>query len=178
MPERRRSTLRFAAAIVAGLLALAACRDSGGEGEWFAVKGKLFEFNYRLGIATYVITLDALQPFGEGNFAVVHFEDPAGGEPLVLRQRLWPKLRHQTVTSPPLSCVIKDRPYAVDIRIEDPKGALLQRLAVTMTSNLDQSILPDRPLVIGPVYELNPDMSGHPDGKLDSGESADCPNPL
>lgn len=133
MPERRRSTLRFAAAIVAGLLALAACRDSSGEGEWFAVKGKLFEFNYRLGIATYVITLDALQPFGEGNFAVVHFEDPAGGEPLELRQKLWPKLRHQTLTSPPLSCVVKDRPYAVDIRIEDPKGALLQRLAVTMT---------------------------------------------
>ena len=177
MPDRRRTIVSLAAALLAGLLALAGCRDSGGEGEWFAVKGKLLEFNYRLGIATYVIRLDALRPFGEGNVAVVHFEDPAGGEPLELRQKLWPKLRHQTLTSPPLSCVVRDRPYAVDIRIEDPQGALLQQLAVTMTSNLDQSILPDRPLVIGPVYELNPDMAGHPDGKLDGGESADCPDP-
>lgn len=170
MPSRPR-----AAALAVFLLALAACRESGGEGEWFAVKGRLFEFNYRLGIATYVVTLDALKPFGEGNVAVVHFEDPAGGPPLQLRQKLWPKLRHQTLTSPPLACVVRDRPYAVDIRIEDAGGTLMQRIDLTMTSNLDQSILPDRPLVIGPVYELNPDMVGHPDGKLGVEPDRACP---
>ena len=55
----------------------------------------------------------------------------------------------------------------MEIRIEDKDGDLRQSFDITMTSSLDQSILPDRPLVIGPVYELNPDMVGHPDGKLD-----------
>lgn len=164
--------------IALGFLAtIAGCRDSGGEGDYFRVSGKLFEFNYRLGIATYVITLDALKPFDEGHLAVVDFEDPSGGAPIELRQKLWPKLPHQTLTSPPLSCVMRDRPYAVAIRIEDSEASVMQTIELTMTSNLDQSILPDRPLVIGPVYDLNPDMVGHPDGKLGEGEAGKCPSP-
>ncbi len=157
------------------MLAVAGCRESGGEDEYFAVSGKLFEFNYRLGMATYVVTLNPLQPIPDGMVAVVNFQDPAGGIPIEVRQNLWPKLPHQTLTSPPLSCVAKDRPYSVEIRIEDKDGDLRQSLDITMTSNLDQSILPDRPLVIGPVYELNPDMIGHPDGKLEGGQVR-CPS--
>jgi len=35
-------------------------------------------------------------------------------------------------------------------------------------------MLPDRPLVIGPKYELNPDLAGHPDGKLPDAQKPDC----
>ncbi len=161
--------------VLLSLAALAACRESGGEGEYFSLSGKLFEFNYRLGIATYVITLNPLKPIPEGLVAVVSFENPAGGAPIEVDQKLWPKLPHQTLTSPPLSCVVKDRPYAVAIRIEDQTGALVQSFDTTITSNLDQTILPDRPLVIGPVYELNPDMAGHPDGKLPDLTRGVCP---
>ena len=37
--------------VLAGALALAACRDSG-EGDYLAVAGKLFVFNYRIAQAT------------------------------------------------------------------------------------------------------------------------------
>ena len=30
-------------------------------------------------------------------------------------------------------------------------------------------MLPDRPLVVGPVYTPNPELAGHPDGKLAGG---------
>ena len=162
-------------ALVVSGLALGACRDSGKDGDLYAISGRLFEFNYRLGIATYVITLNALKPVGDGLIAAVDFDNPAGGAPLHVDQKIWPKLPHVTLTSPPLSCVVKNKPYAVTIRIKDPDGKLVQTLDTTLVSNEDQTILPDEPLVTGPKYELNPDLKGHPDGKLPDAPQRDCP---
>ena len=50
-----------------------------------------------------------------------------------------------------------------------------QTIDTTITSSLDQTILPDRPLVVGPVYTPNPDLAGHPDGKLPEGTGVACP---
>ncbi|TIY06542.1 MAG: hypothetical protein E5V18_12020, partial [Mesorhizobium sp.] len=111
----------------------------------------------------------------EGQVAVVSFQNPAGGDPIIVTQKIWPKLPHVTLTSPPLTCVVKDKPYAVSIRIEDSSGKLLQSFETTLTSSLDQSILPDRPLVVGPVYELNKDLAGHVDGKLPGEPKPSCP---
>ena len=59
-----------------------------------------------------------------------------------------------TLESPPLTCVVKDKPYAVSISIEGADGSRSCRsIDTTMISSQDQSILPDRPLVIGPLYE-------------------------
>jgi hypothetical protein len=81
-----------------------------------------------------------------------------------------------TLESPPLTCVVKDKPYAVAIAIEAADGKVVQKLETTITSTLDQSILPDRPLVVGPVYELNEELAGHPDGRLPNEPKPDCPS--
>ena len=99
--------LLFAAA------ALGACRDQGGEGEYFAISGKLFEFNYRLAKATYIVTLNPLQPMDGSQTAVVTLREPGRrradrGAPEDLAEA-----RHVTLESPPLTCVVKDKPYAV-----------------------------------------------------------------
>jgi hypothetical protein len=52
---------------------------------------------------------------------------------------------------------------------------LLQSFETTLTSSLDQSVLPDRPLVVGPAYELNKDLAGHADGKLPGEPKPSCP---
>ncbi|MBE7185637.1 MAG: hypothetical protein INR68_14665 [Methylobacterium mesophilicum] len=155
---------------------LAACRESGGEGEIFAIQGKLIVFNYRVASATYLVTLKPLRPMQEGDVAVARFENPAGGADIEVRQRIWPKLAHVTIESPPLSCIRKNRPYRAAIRIEDARGALRQTLDAMLTSSEDQSLLPDRPLVVGPAYTPNPDLAGHPDGKLDEGPQSTCPS--
>ena len=172
MPERFSRSIVVCIALI-GALALGACRDTGKD-QLFAISGKLFEFNYRLAIATYVITLKPLRPMEEGQVAVVSFQNPAGGDPIIVNQKIWPKLPHITLTSPPLTCVVKDKPYAVSIAIEGADGSVVQKLDTTITSSLDQSVLPDRPLVIGPKYELNPDLAGHPDGKLPDAQKPDC----
>jgi hypothetical protein len=170
---RERLTALF---FLAGLLALGACRQSGGEGEYFETAGKLFVFNYRVATATYLVNLKPLKPVGDGETAVVTFENPAGGDPIVVRQKIWPMLDKTTIESPPLRCVVKDRPYAVTIEIVGPDGTMLQTIKTTMTSSEDQSILPDRPLVVGPAYTPNPDLAGRPGGKLDVTNEADCPS--
>ena len=81
----RNMRARFTSLLVA-MLALGACRDTGGEGEYFQIDGKLFVFNYQVATATYLVNLRPLQPIGEGQTAVASFENPAGGEPIVVRQ--------------------------------------------------------------------------------------------
>jgi hypothetical protein len=166
---------RIATGAALALLALAACRESGGEGELFQISGKLFVFNYRVATATYLVTLAPLQPMRDGQTAVAMFEDPAGGPAIELRQKIWPKLDKVTLESPPLRCVVKDRPYAVSIAIEGPDGGVLQTIKTTMISSENQDLLPDRPLVVGPAYTPNPELVGHPDGKLPGGTGEACP---
>ncbi|MEP9387929.1 hypothetical protein [Mesorhizobium sp. KR9-304] len=163
---------------LAGMLGVSACRDSGGEGEFFAVAGKLFVFNYRVATATYLVNLVPLQPVEDGQAAVASFEDPAGGEAIVVRTRIWPKMAKTTIESPPLRCIVKNRPYKVSITIEGPDGAVRQTIETTMTSSEDQNLLPDQPLVVGPVYTPNPELAGHPDGKLPNPDVPPCPTAL
>jgi len=162
--------------LLAMVMVLGSCRESG-DGDRFEVSGRLFVFNYRVAIATYLVTLKPLAPMREGDIAVAAFEDPAGGDAIVVRQKIWPKLDKVTLESPPLRCVVKDRPYAISIRIEDEAGKVLQTIETTMVSSQDQTVLPDRPLVVGPLYTPNPELAGHPDGQLPDDGSPPCDGP-
>ena len=172
MSERWRAGL-VVGSILAMSFTLAACRDTGGE--LFEISGRVVVFNYREAKVTYVMTLNPLQPIGEGQTAVTMLENPAGGDDLVIRQKLFPSHKKVTIESPPLECVVKDHPYRVSIRIEGPDGGLLQVIETTMVSSQDRAMLPDRPLVVGPGYEPNPELAGHPDGKLPGGRGVTCP---
>jgi hypothetical protein len=175
MPSRS-WTHPLAAALLVAVFGLSACRDTGPEGEYFQIAGKLFVFNYRVATATYLVNLKPVRPVGEGQTVVATFENPEGGAAIVVRQKIWPKLEKTTIESPSLRCVVKDRPYAVAIRIEDASGQTLQTIETTMTSSEDQSILPDRPLVVGPAYTPNPELAGRPDGKLPADQVEPCPS--
>lgn len=165
--------------LVSALFLLAAiatgCRETASDDMLYEISGKMFVFNYRVATATYLLTLKPLGPVEDGQTAVAMFENPDGGEALVVRQKIWPSLSHVSLESPPLRCVVKGRPYSVAITIEGPDGAPRQTLVTSVTSSLDQSVLPDRPLVVGPVYTPNPDLTGRPSGKLDVTNEADCP---
>ena len=109
MPRGFSRSVVVGAALIAAL-ALGACRDTGGDGKLFEISGKIFVFNYRLARATYVVTLRPLQPMAEGQVAVASFQNPAGGAPLVVEQKVWPKLDKVTLESPALTCVVKNKP--------------------------------------------------------------------
>lgn len=156
------------------LTTLGACRDD--DRKAFELSGRVFIFNPRLAEATYVITLRPLGAEPRAAKAAAVFENPAGGDAIRVEQKIWPKATKVTLESPPVFCIVKDREYRVSISVLDDRGAVLQTIDTTVMSTLDQSVLPDRPLVIGPAYDANPELEGNAAGKL-PGVRAPCRPP-
>ena len=93
--------------------------------------------------------------------------------PLTARQKLFPAMNKIVLESPAVHCVKKAKPYAVTIRLLGPEDAEIQRLKTTIASNVDQSLLPAKPLSLGPLYDRNPAVF-RPDGSTDFSPEA-CP---
>ena len=152
-------------------LMLAACQRET-EPDPLRLTGHIFVFNYHVATATYLITLKREQPLPEGARVRAEFENPAGGAPLTLERTIFPQQDRVVLESPDLACVRKDRPYRVSIAVLGPEGDRLQALETTVTSSLDQSVLPAKPLVTGPGYEKN--AEAFKDGKAVQFDMAKC----
>ena len=164
---------RYLPILLALALPLTACQRESGP-DPLKLTGKMFVFNYRLAYATYLVTLEQTQPLPEGSVVKAAFEGPAGGAALTLERKIFPGLPRVVLESPDITCVKKGRPYAVTVSVVGPDGAELQALAIRVTSNVDQSILPAKALVVGPAYDKNPAV--FKDGKTpDRFEMASCP---
>jgi hypothetical protein len=138
------------------------------------LSGRIFVFNYRVATANYLVTLRKVAPVPAGSIVEAEFENPRGGDALVTSQQASLGGDKVSLASPFLDCVKKDRPYRVHVRLTGPDGDVLQELDTTITSDVDQTVLPTRPLVIGPGYTPNPDVF-KPDGSDNYGIASDCP---
>jgi len=84
-------------------------------------------------------------------------DNPGGGEPFVLRETAsWDRLEY-VFRSPPLQGVKAGTDYRVQLRLLDAaNGRVIATLARTFRSDVDQSVLPERPTVVGPGYQPAP----------------------
>ncbi len=155
MPRSARRTVSAAALI--GVLWLAAACGEGGD--YLAVAGGGFVFNYRIAEAEYGIALKPMRELPADSSIEATFENPSGAEPFVLRKYGPFNPTRIAFDTPPLHGVVKDRPYKVVVVLRDAGGGELQRIEKAFASELDQSALPERPLVIGPGYQTNLDES-------------------
>ncbi|WP_426231822.1 hypothetical protein [Pararhizobium sp. DWP3-4] len=149
--------LTLAATLLAVMAVLPACQRETGP-DPLQLTGKMFIFNYRLAYATYMITLTKTEQVADGSTVVATFEDPSGGPPLTLDRKLFPTLDKIVLESPDVTCVKRQKPYAVTIEVKGPDGTILQTLKTSVISNLDQDIMPAEALVVGPAYDKNPDV--------------------
>lgn len=154
-------------------LALTACQREEPRGV-AEVSGRIFVFNYRVATATYLVTLKRSAPTQEGSHFEAAFENPRGGEAIVVNGQIWPKDERIVIQSPPVECVKQDRPYHVTIMLRAPDGEIMQTIETTLTSDTDQSLLPAKPLVVGPIYTPNPEVF-RADGTTDMRPVQDCP---
>ena len=59
--------------------------------------------------------------------------------------------------TPALKGIKKDVPYRIVVEIHDKSGApVIDPLEKTVKSDIDQSTIPQEPMLIGPGYTLNP----------------------
>jgi hypothetical protein len=138
------------------LLMLSGCDNPEGPAASFAGGG--FVFNYRVGQAYYGVVVKTEGTLPQDAVIEGQFENPAGGNAVVVQVKAASDQRKYVLRTPPLKGVKKDVPYKVVVRIlGKPGGEELQRIERTIKSDVDQSVLPQSPLVIGPGYELNPD---------------------
>ena len=151
--------------VVVAMIAVASCQRKSDDGPT-ELNGRHFVFNYRVSTATYLINLAKKAPIPDGSFAVAEFENPLGGDPIVVKEKIFPFWEQITLQSPAVHCVEKDRPYAVTIRLVDASDKTIQTIKTEVTSDIDQSVLAAKPLVVGPVYTVNPELL-KPDGSID-----------
>jgi hypothetical protein len=123
-----------------------------------AMAGGGFIFNYRIAEVFYGVSLKPQRRLAADAVLEGEFENPAGGPNLIVRETLGstPKLLYALQT-PPLKGVKAGRPYKVDVRLLEG-GKITGRLQRTITSDLDQDMIPDAPLTIGPGYTPNPEL--------------------
>lgn len=143
------------------MLAVSACRQSD-EGNYVRVAGNVFIFNYREAVATYVLSLQRLRPLPPDSLWRATFDNPEGGTPQTVTRTIFAGMGNIAVESEPVYCIVKGKPYTYKIEII-AENRTLQVLSGTMVSTLSQDILPEKPLVIGPGYQKNPDTFGQND---------------
>lgn len=152
--------IAMAIILVLGLLALGfMTRKDPGERPAIGIAGGGFVFNYREADVYYGFTAHVLKPLPAGSVLVSTFEDPGGGSPLMVETRLHARSTRYKVQSPSVRGVRAGRPYNVAIRLYDrTRLRLLWSGEKTYSSQIDDTIVPQKPLTIGQGYFPNPDL--------------------
>ena len=132
----------------------AAC--AGEDGPYLEFLGGGFVFNYRLAEADYGFVVKRLRRMPEYAVLEARMEDPAGGEPFVVRQAAANDRFEYVFRSPPVRGVRAGRDYRVEVRLLGPGGRVLATYARDFRSDVDQAVLPEKPPVSGPGYQAAP----------------------
>ena len=137
-------------------------RQDPAETPWLRILGGGFIFNYRVAEVYYGFTAAVARPLPTGSIVEAAFEDPGGGPPLLVRQRVGgAEMTRLSLRSPPVRGVAADRDYHVRLRVLDRDGAhLLWSDELAFRSGISDSVVPDVPLTVGPGYARNPAAAG------------------
>jgi hypothetical protein len=137
-------------------------REDPADKPYLRIVGGGFIFNYRVADVFYGFTAVVQKPLPTGTIVEAAFEDPAGGEPHTVRQRIGgPEMAKFAMRSPPVRGVEAGKAYSVAIRVFDrDERRLLWQDDMQFTSQVSDAVVPDAPLTVGPGYARNPNAGG------------------
>jgi hypothetical protein len=143
--------------LLIALLVLAGCGDDSSK-PYLQFQGGGFVFNYRNAEAFYGFVAKPDRPMPEGAVIEVTFDTPGFPDKYVIREPAKPGQLQYMFRTPPLHGIQKDHDYKAAMRVLDKDGKELAQYGKTYRSDVDQSALPDKPLVVGPGYTPNPEL--------------------
>lgn len=165
MAVREDRTFEKVIAATVGLVCLLlavgwATREDPAEKPYLDIAGGGFIYNYREAQVYYGFVAHVLKPLPLGTWLIAEFENPAGGPPLTVETRLHARSVRYGVHSPQVRGVKAGKPYHVAIRLYDyTRSRLIWSGEKAFTSQIDDTVVPDRPLTIGPGYFPNPELN-------------------
>ncbi|MBN8245287.1 hypothetical protein JF546_19905 [Nitratireductor aquimarinus] len=134
-------------------------REDPADAPYLKILGGGFMFNYREAEIFYGFTAQVVRPLASGSIIEATFEDPAGGAPLVVSERVSTMTDRYALRTPPVRGVEAKKPYRVEIRVYDrTKTTLLWQEEHSYTSQIADTVVPEKPLTIGPGYHRNPEL--------------------
>lgn len=140
---------------LAAILGLGACSE---KGPYLEVSGGGFVYNYRLSEAYAGFVAAPRRTLPENSRIEATFENPSGGPPIVIAKDVTPGRREYSFTTDALKGIVANRDYDVTVRLIAADGKTIETIDKKLHSDLDQSILGDKPLTIGPGYTPNPEL--------------------
>jgi hypothetical protein len=157
--------LRLAVAGVALLALLFAVgwltREDPANKPFLEILGGGFVFNYRIADNFYGFTALVARPLESGSIIEAEFENPAGGAPLAVRERVSPMTDRYALRTPPLQGVEAHKPYRVTIRVLDREETReIWSTTRSYSSQISDAKTPGKPLTVGPGYHRNSDTGG------------------
>jgi hypothetical protein len=144
-------------ALALGVIAtLTACSN---KGPYLDISGGGFILNYRLSMAYAGFVAAPLRTLPEHSRIEATFENPSGGPPIVLSKDVTPGRNEYSFSTDPLKGIKANKPYDVTIRLIGADGKVIESIDKKFTSDVDESVLADKPLTIGPGYTRNPALN-------------------
>lgn len=148
--------------VVALLFAIGwATRNDPNDKPVIAIVGGGFILNYRIAEHFYGFVAVVQKPLETGSIIEASFEDPAGGGPILVRQRVSPMFDRYEFRTPPLRGIEAGRAYKVSVRVRNRTDTSeIYATELAYRSDVGSESLPDAPLTIGPGYARNPHAGG------------------
>ena len=113
-----------------------------------------FIFNYRTANHYYGFVVRQKKPLPEGSKLEARFEVPGEELEQVVEQPMRRGQLQYVFQTGDLDGIVTGHPYKATLRIlDDTTGAVIATYQTTFKSAVDQSALPEGPLVIGPGYQ-------------------------
>lgn len=125
---------------------------------YLSFAGGGFVFNYRNAEAFYGFVAKPLRTLPEGGVIEAQFEVPGGAPPATATEKVVQGKIQYTFQSPNLTGIQAKHDYKAVMRLLDAQGKEIARYEQNFHTDVDQSTLPNQPLVVGPGYEKNPDL--------------------
>ena len=143
----------FGLALLLGIqLQLSGCGEDSAK-PYVEFAGGGFIFNYRTANHYYGFVVRQKKPLPAGSKLEARFEVPNGPEQIFEQSAREGQLQYVFQTGD-LDGIITHHPYKAVLRIiEGTTGAEIARYEKTFKTDVDQSALPDGPLVTGPGYQ-------------------------